>query len=84
MSNQLIKKTSRRITAMDNYNGVCHECNSPIRYDGNMTFIEVEETATEWCVIPTDIYECPHCGATMRVMRIYKSLEISKELVKHE
>ena len=83
-SGQLIKKTSRRLVTLENYNGVCHSCNSPIHHTEKMTFIEMENQDTFFSVIPIDAYECPYCGEIMKVMQIYKNLEVSKEFVRND
>ena len=62
------------------YGGVCHGCNSPIYYDGEMIVIEIENTIEYIRVVPVNIYECSFCGEIMRVVKIYKNLDISKEL----
>jgi hypothetical protein len=79
---KLIKKTSWKVVSMQDYNGVCHSCNSPVSYDGGILVIEFENTAEYWRVVPVDIFVCPHCNEIMKVMMIYKSLEVSKELSK--
>ena len=78
----LIKKTSRRIVSNRDYGGVCHNCNSPIAYDGEIVAIEIANENDYWLVIPIDVYECPYCNNIIETMRIYKSLEVSKELSK--
>lgn len=62
------------------YGGVCHSCNSPIAYDGEMIVIEIENTEEYWRVVPIDCFYCPHCNEPVIVMKIYKSLDVTAEL----
>ena len=71
---QLIQKTNRRVVTHRNFGGVCHICNSPVAFDGEMIVIEIEETADCWRVVSIDTYGCPYCGEPVIAVRIYKSL----------
>ena len=82
MSNQLIRKSHRKVVLNIGYGGVCHACNSPVAYDDEMLLVEVIKTDVYWIGVPVDIYECPHCNTHVETIRIYKSLEVSKELSK--
>ncbi len=82
MTDQMIKKTNRRIVKNYGYGGVCHDCNSPVAYDEEMLVIEIAETNEYWLGVPVDAYECPYCSKPVSMMKVYKSLEVSKELSK--
>ena len=82
MSGLLIKKTYREIKRCCDYGGVCHKCNSPVSYQGEMFLIEIEETSEYWRAVPVDEFRCPFCDEIVYIIKIYKSLDVTKELTK--
>ena len=80
MTNQLIRQTHRKVVLNVGYGGICHACNSPVAYDDEMLVVEVINTDAYWIAVPIDSYECPHCGTHIETIRVYKSLEVTKEL----
>lgn len=74
----LVKKHT--IISLMNFDGVCHNCNSPISYDGEIIGVEHEKTEHDFRVIPIDLLICSFCENTIEVMRVYTSLNVTKEL----
>ena len=79
---ELTRRTNRRIVNLNGWSGVCHECNSPQTYGGEITVIVVEETQDTFHAIPIDALTCGHCGEFVKTMKVYKSLDVTKELSK--
>jgi uncharacterized protein with PIN domain len=79
---ELIKKTNRKVVINFDFVGVCHNCNSPVIYHGEMISIGVEEKEDYWSVIPIDTYECPYCNKPIEIVKIYKALDVTNELSK--
>ncbi len=82
MASQLIKKTHRKVILNIGYGGVCHNCNSPIAYDDEMIVVEIVKTDDFFLAVPIDSYECPYCNAHVETIRVYRSLDVTKELSK--
>lgn len=81
--NDLIRKTARTVKNARDYGGVCENCGGQVGRAGDMTVVEIDETDEYWLVVPIDLFACPHCGNDARSIRIWKSLDVTKEFV-HE
>ena len=69
------------------YSGICHGCDGEVKI--NPLFVtkisEDEEIIRYWTITP---YLCSHCSSIIHSVRVYKSLNITRELekikIKHE
>lgn len=77
---QIIKLTDRRVVGMTDYRGVCHKCNSPIEYDGNLIVIILSESEDRDILVPIDYLICPFCQEYIETFTVYHNMEVSKEL----
>lgn len=79
---KLIKKKDAEVMYLNDYGGVCHNCNSPVEYDEKMVVYKVVERDNEVIFQALDELICPHCQQVMRWIYVYKSLDVTKELSK--
>ena len=79
-SGSLVLLGKRPVVSMNGYSGVCHDCNSPVRYDGEMTVIEIERDEHRAVVVPVDRFQCPHCSVLIKGISVYFSLDVSSEI----
>ena len=77
---ELEKKTNRLVITLLGYSGVCHDCGSPQTYGGEITAIVLEDEKEYIRILPVNVFVCGHCGEVLRGMKIYKSLEVTKEM----
>jgi hypothetical protein len=77
--------TSDHIHRLDNFQGVCHECGENVDHDGLWVNIVAEDETKKlyWPIYP---YQCPKCKQLVRIITVYKNLDVTKEFetVKHE
>jgi hypothetical protein len=76
---ELIKKTNWKVVNTKDYGGVCTTA-TPVSFNGEMLVVLFEDQPDYFRCIPVDIYVCPYCNEIMKIMKIYKSLDVTKEL----
>lgn len=79
---KIVKETSRRVMALEEYHGVCDGCGVNLNYDEKLVFVEMEYSEERILLVPIDILSCPSCYKTIGTITLYPPMEISKELDK--
>ena len=65
-------------------NGICHECNSPIEYNGEILTVMIKDTE-KWSIFaPLTLLKCPWCDCRIKSIAIWKDLDITAELAELE
>jgi dUTPase len=78
----IIKETNREIGTLGGYNGICDGCQIDLEYKGDLVVIKVDENDEEVVLVSKDRIICPNCNKEIVTMKLYKNLEISRELNK--
>lgn len=76
---ELILKYKASLLTIVGYSGVCHTCDSPITYSGEITGVKFEDTEDSFRLLFLDALYCPHCDTKMIYAKVYKNLEVTKE-----
>jgi hypothetical protein len=66
---------------IEDYNGVCHICNSPIEYYDRILVVNLYEDTKMYIFAPLTILTCPNCNSKIESMLVYKDMEITQELL---
>lgn len=77
---EIKKETSRSVMLMKEYHGVCDGCGVQLDYVGDLVIIVISTSTELDIMVPIDRLSCPSCYKELATMRIYKNLEVTKEL----
>lgn len=80
----LKKETSYRVVELASYSGVCDSCGAPVEYLEPMVAIELDRNENVAHLWPIDMFSCPSCYKTLRIINYYFNMEITGELAKIE
>jgi hypothetical protein len=76
----VIKETSRTVVTLERYDGVCDGCGTPLSYVGQLILIEILNNDDVMVLVPIDRLVCPFCNKDIVTIKLWKNLEVSKEL----
>ena len=77
---EIINRTHFDIGKIENYEGICENCATPLEYEGDMIVSKVQDTETAVIFVPLDRLFCPECGKEILKIIANKTLDITDEL----
>jgi len=76
-------KKERKIIIHKGYGGACQHCGAPIEIQ-EVVGIELFDDAVMSIMFPFDIFYCPICYQQLNFIRVWKSLDVTQELARHD
>jgi len=77
-----------KLRRVDHYRGICDNCGTDVECDEPIEVLEMLENEKALYYLVLGIYTCPECNAYLKVIRHFKSMDITAELqelqIKHD